>query len=308
MAERYIVVGEETTFGSPVTPDKYIDIRREAVVFDVGVIPVETVYSRDTRKYVFGKALARGPIDFAVEPENVAHLFKWALGSVTTSGAGPYTHDFTPADTVKSFTAIINPEQETYGFFRKLSGCLVERLTLESALDVLTGSVEIVAAKEEKDTAFTPSVSLSPLAPFVFHEATLTLGGADKSSVLKAFRLTVGNNLPVDDMYAHGDKHLRRILVGRREVEVQMELAFEDSADYDRLLAGTEVAASLSFVKTAGSAELLIDLPRMVYHSDVAPHIAGRDPFTVVAPCQVLYDSAAGYEVKIQVKNNVAGY
>ena len=308
MAERYIVVGEETAFATPVTPDKYIDIVRESIVFDRGIRPIETVYIRDTRKYIAGKAIARGSLDFNVEPENAAHFFKWVLGSVTTTGVGPYTHDFKPADTVQSFTCIVNPEKETYGFFRKLSGCLIERLTLESALDVLTGSVDIIAAKEEKDTAFTPSVSISTIAPFNFKEATLTLGGSDKSSILRALRLSIANNLPIDDMYGHGSEYLQRILTRGRTVEATLELAFEDATDYDRFLAGTEVAVNLKFVKTAASEELQIDLPKMVYRSDVAPHLDRREPFRITTPCQVLYDSTAGYEVKIQVINSVASY
>jgi hypothetical protein len=301
LSTRYLAVGEEASYGEAASPTRYIDILRENLVFDKQITPVETVFSREIRKYVEGRARVTGSIDFAVEPENVGELFKWALGSVETSGTGPYVHAFKPADQIKSFTAIVASES----LKRKVTGCLIDRLTVETALDMVTGSIDIVAAKEEKDAgSYTPTIS--SLQPFTFKEATLTLGGADKSQRLRALRLRVENNIPIDDLYGFGSQYPRRILVRGRTVEAGLELAFEDTAEYDAFLAGTEVSVNLKFVR--GDYEFEVDLPRLVYRSDVAPHIDRREPLRVTAPMQVLYDSENGYEVCLKLKNQVSSY
>jgi hypothetical protein len=302
MPDRYLAVGEETAYGTAASPTRYIDILREALVFDRAITPVETVFSRDIRKYVEGRARVTGSIDYNIEPENSGEFFKWALGSVETSGTGPYSHTFKPADTIKSFTAIVVSERVQ----RKITGCLIDRLTIETALDLATGSIDMVAAREEKDAgSYTPTISM--LAPFVFKEATLTLGGSDRSQYLRALRLRIGNNIPVDDLYGFGSQYPRRILVRGRTVEADIEMVFEDTAEYDAFLAGAEVACNLKFTRGTNY-EFEIDLPRMVYRSDVAPHIDRREPLRITAPCQVLYDSTAGYEVALKLKNNVASY
>ncbi len=299
---RYIGVGEESTYGTPVSPTRYIDILRENLVFNRGITPVETVYSRDIRKYVEGKASVTGSIDFTVEPENVGDFFKWVLGSVETSGTEPpYIHVFKPAESIKSFTTVVVSEQ----LKRKISGCLINRLEIESALDIVTGSIDVIAAKEEKDTeSYTPTIS--NLAPFVFKQGTLTLGGSDRSSYLRALRLRINNNIPTDDLYGFGSQYPQRIVLRSRTVECDLELSFEDTSEYDAFLAGSEVSCNLKF--TSGNYEFEIDLPRIVYKSDVAPHIDRREPLRITASCQVLYDSTSGYEVALKLKNTIPNY
>jgi len=298
---RFIGVGEEEAYGSSVQPTRYIDILRERLVFNKGITPVETVYSRAVQKYVESKASVTGSVDFVVEPENCGEIFKWTLGLVETTGTGPYTHTFKPSDTVKSFTMVVASE----GLQRRICGCLVNRLEIESALDVVTGSIDIVASKEEKDTGnYTPTIST--LSPFVFKNGTLTLAGNDKSRCLRAFRLRINNNIPTDDLYGFGSPYPQRILTRNRTVECEIELAFEDTTEYDTFLAGSEIALNLKFAY--GDYEFEVDLPRIVYTSDVTPHIDRREPLRVTAPLQVLYDSTKGYEVALKLKNQVSGY
>jgi len=298
---RYLGVGEESTYGVAAPPTRYIDILRESLVYDKGYIPVETAFSREIRKYVEGKAKVTGGIDFTVEPENVGEFLKWALGSVETTGTGPYTHTFKPADTIKSFTVIVVSEVVQ----RKITGCLINRLEIESALDIVTGSIEVLGSREVKDAGnYTPTISTLP--PFVFKQGSLILGGADRSSYLRAFRLRINNNIPEEDLYGFGDNHPQRILVRGRRVEAELEMVFTDTTEYDNFLAGTEVSLNLKFVN--GDYEFEVILPKMVICSDTTPHIDRREPLRITAPMLVLYDSSSGYDVCIKLKNSVSGY
>ena len=317
MPERYLAVGEEASYGSAASPTRYIDILREALVFDRGITPVETVFSRDIRKYVQSRGRVTGSIDFAVEPENVGEFFKWALGSVETTddGGSPpvaYKHVFKPADEIKSFTGIVfhgeNPK-------RRIVGCLIDRLTVETPLDYATGSVDILAS-EEQSTEESLSPTISSLPPFVFKEASFQLKDSDKSKYLRALRLNIRNNIPVDDLYGFGSPYPVRSLTTTRTVECEIELASFISTVYSDFLSGEEVACKLTFTgpSTGSSAagfenyKLEIDLPKLVYRSDAAPHIDRREPTRITAPMQVLYDPTKGYECAITLVNKVSSY
>ena len=329
---RYLVVGEESkaAYAVAVEPDKYIDIKKETLVFDKGVTPSETVYLRDPQKYSFLKAIVKGGIDFQVEPENIGWFLKWALGNHSKAGASPaaVTHtfkakDMAAAESVYSFTDIVAAVGEfPTDTFRKHSGMMIDSLSLESALDVLTGSISCVGKDETKDSSFTPTdpLTISSLRPFVFTQATMNMpSGTDISAYLRAFRLTVNNNIPVDDLYGHGSEYLQRrpaVGGGARTIEVSVEMAFKDLTEYDVFLAGTEIddttlvftGITIAGATPAANYTLTISLPRMLYKSDVAPHIDRREPLRVTVPLQVLYDTTDKYALKIDLKNAVADY
>jgi len=306
-------VKEETTFGTAATVDKYIDIVSEDLKSDRGTIFPETVDSRYQKKQVAGANIVRGTVNFVVEPENVAHLFKWTLGSVTSVQQGTttvYDHTFKPADDIKSFTVEIG--LDSYG--RVIKGCLVNRLTLESvAKKQLVGSVEVVG-REEVKLASPGTPTFSGLRPFVWSDASFTIAGADKKSQLKAFRLNVANNIPVDELYGHGSSLLQRIEVAGLDVEGNLDLSHVDSAQFDNFLAGNAVALNLKFTGEAtGVAEypnytLEVDLPNCVYLSDAVPHLDRKEPLKSNVPFRALYDPTAGYVLKIVVRNKVTAY
>ncbi|MFQ5712329.1 MAG: phage tail tube protein, partial [Candidatus Geothermarchaeales archaeon] len=193
MATRYFGFAEETTFGTKAAIASYLDPIDVKIVSDTGKIFVETVQNRAAVKQVDGPFKCAGPISFYVEPENIAWFLKWALGSVSSlqgDTSGVYKHTFKPADTVKSWTG----EEGAELFARVYTSCLIDKLTIDAVKkEALKGSIDIYAQKEEKEaTLDTPS--FSTLAPFVFHQGTITLNGVDESSEVEALSIALANN------------------------------------------------------------------------------------------------------------------
>jgi hypothetical protein len=310
---RYLGVGEEATFGQAAAISRYIDVVSESIKTSQGWITPETVDSRFQKKAILGPISVKGSVNVVVEPDVVPILFKWLLGSVASQQqgtSGVYDHSFTPADSIKSFTAELG--YDTFG--RKIVGCLINAATIESvAKKELVASFDIVAKEEQKITSLaTPTFSAR--RPFVWSDAAFKVGASDKSSQLRAFSLKISNNIPEEDLYAHGSRSITRVEVGEFTVEGALDLTPLDTEQYDRFLAGQEAALNIKFTgESTGVQEypnytLEIDLPRVVYESDAAPHLDGKKPLKANVPFKALYDPSKAYAVKIVVRNKVAGY
>jgi len=310
---RYLGVGEESTFGQAATISRYIDVVSEGIKSSQSWLTPETVDSRYQKKAILGPLAVKGGLNVVVEPDNIPQLFKWLLGSVTSQQqetSGVYDHTFTPADSIKSFTAELG--YDTFG--RKIVGCLINSATIESvAKKELVASFDIVAKEEQKITSLA-SPTFSARRPFVWSDAAFKVGASDKSSQLRAFSLKIGNNIPEDELYAHGSRSITRQQVGEFTVEGALDLTPLDTEQYDKFLAGQEAALNIKFTgestgdATYPSYTLEIDLPRVVYESDAAPHLDGRKPLKANVPFKALYDSTKAYAVKIVVRNKVASY
>jgi hypothetical protein len=310
---RYLGVGEESTFGQAATISRYIDVVSEGIKSSQSWLTPETVDSRYQKKAILGPLAVKGGLNVVVEPDNIPQLFKWLLGSVTSQQqgtSGVYDHTFTPADSIKSFTAELG--YDTFG--RKIVGCLINAATIESvAKKELVASFDIIAKEEQKITSLA-SPTFSARRPFMWSDAAFKVGDSDKSSQLRAFSLRIGNNIPEDELYAHGSRSITRIQVGEFTVEGALDLTPLDTEQYDKFLAGQEAALNIKFTgESTGDATypnytLEIDLPRVVYESDAAPHLDGRKPLKANIPFKALYDSTKAYAVKIVVRNKVASY
>ncbi|MBI2184231.1 MAG: hypothetical protein HYU39_04645 [Thaumarchaeota archaeon] len=303
---RYFGYATETVFKTVVAASRYVDQVRDSVVPDLGWIQAETVDKRAPTKRVQGPYIGRGSLETIVEPENVSHFFYYLLGAVSTTGTGPYTHVFKIADDVKSFTGRLGAGLAE----RILAGCLMDGARFECRsgegdAGLLRATWDIVNAKgESRGTVGSPS--FSALGPFVFHQAAVTLAGADKSSQVTGFTVNYRNNIPVDGLYGFGSRELSSIKVGPANVDCELAVNYEDQAQYDAFLAGTEFAVKVDFVGPSPY-RLTFDLPKCVYARDVAPHPERRQtPIRLTAPVHVLHDAAEATPLKITLVNQVS--
>ncbi|MEM2982820.1 MAG: phage tail tube protein [Candidatus Bathyarchaeia archaeon] len=303
MAERYLGVGEESTFGTAVTASKYKDVVSENLRLDKRYLFPDTVRGRTVFKKLTGPVIVRGDVMMLLASEPDAKFFYWSLGSKSTEqlATGVYQHTITPADTIKSFTARVGAEQ----FERVIPGCVADALTVEAvAGEIATTTISVVGVNESKTTIGSPS--FGTVKELGFNEATVSIGGTSKTYV-RAFRLRVNNNLAVDRMYALGSQTMNRIEVGRRVVDGSLDLQFADSSEYDRFLAGNDFALNIKFEGATISGgykhTVEIDLPKVIYTSDTAPLLTRREPIRITAPFRAMYDSTSGYDVAVKVTN-----
>ena len=318
---RYLGVAEESSFGTPVTVDKYIDIVREGIVSSPDARFRRTVRGRPTFKHGAGLYSIAGPFDMFVEPENhFGWLLKWALGDVTSElqGTTAYLHTFKGADTIKPFTCgicwdAINEKQ--------IAGAILDVLTIEAVKgQALTATASILGKTEALISVATPS--FSDLDAFEHYHADPKIENVSQT-IVEAFRVTIANNVyPVSDIGVLGDRFLPRIELRERVVTGSMDLAFENADEYKRFLgdavatAPTEPLGTVDLecefdtgilIETTYNYLFDIEMPKCVYTAgDV--HIVEQERKVLRIDFQAEYDSTLASEIAVKLQNTVTSY
>jgi len=307
---RYFGIAQEYTFKTEKAASVYTNISRESIVPDQGWIIPETVARRTFDKKVLGAFRARGNIEFPVEPENgIGWYLKWVLGSVTSSqqgGTSAYKHTFKSADAIKSFTGRVGVDISE----RILGGCLLNSLALRFAHgEELTGVAEVFAAEEAKGSIGSPT--FSALDPFVFSQATVEFADEAKAIVAEG-EVRINNRIPFDRGVL-GSRYFPKIMVGKRLVDGRLSLFFDDAAEYDRFLAGTEFKLELltqgpQIGATGYYYSLNVIMTKCIYLRDTAPHVDRRELIVLDAPFQAFYDSTPATEIAVELINQDNDY
>jgi len=305
---RYVGFAEETTLGSWVDPTKYSELVTETVIPNKRYIFPETSRAVSPTKKMTGNYLQSGDISFLCAPENLTpYICKWNLGTpaTTTPESEVYQHVFKPSSSLKSASLELGIESMT----RKLAGSIVDVLSIEGIVGrplVLTAS--IFAKEESKGSIGTPSYS--PVADFNYTDAKIKIGGTLRSYV-RAFRLRIGNSIPIDELFTLGYSGFQSVEVGYPHlVDGTLDLLFPDSTEYDRFLAETEFAIQLKAEGVLCGATqkytFQVDVPQAIYTSDAAPHIDRQMPLRLRAPFRGEWKTSDSADVIVTMINTLA--
>jgi len=318
---RYLALKKETAYGTPVAPDKFLDIVSESLAYRNNVIYVENVNAVDFLKQVAGPYGIAGDFDLKIEPENIGHILLGLFGQVTSEQQGAtsaYKHTFKPIseDTeLPSFTFEVGIGAVTA---RRIAGCKVRRLSLSCAAgDLLLGSVTLVGKKDAIQSLQTPSFSALP--PFAWNQATITRAGSAIKPL--GFEFNYENILSEDEYRLTTDRTIQELPWLSRRISGRLDLKFANADDLKRFYGSataTEpqetietIALNFKFVGALIEATyyytLELDLPKVVY--DIAnANINVRDKIVQGLEWTALYDATATYPAKIDLTNKVVSY
>jgi len=214
-----------------------------------------------------GLEVVAGTITHELSPINTGMLFKQGMGAVSTSGAGPYTHVFTPGALVETQTLSIQvgtPSENGTINPLNFTGCQINGFTITSKtgeyvmldLDVVgqhmqnTGDGDTVAG-------LTAAVYSSTWAPFSHLHGVLSIAGSEYE--FDDVAITVANNLKTG-RYTHRSTTPSQAKVakesGWRGFSAVVNSDFWNLTAMNRAFAGTEVA--FSWALTNGSNTLTI--------------------------------------------------
>src|SRR5687768_17954293 len=89
----------ETTPGTGVVVDKFMPFVSESIKQNIEWLDSKTLAARHTLKATkSGTAGVEGGITTELANTSLATILKHMFGTVVTTGAGPYTHTYTPGD------------------------------------------------------------------------------------------------------------------------------------------------------------------------------------------------------------------
>ena len=248
-ADAQIGLVTESTVGTIATPTKFFPFRSENIKQNIEYIDTQTLSARHTVRLT-KRATTSVEGGFTTELANtsLATLLKHCFGNVVTTGAGPYTHTYTPGDlTGKSMTVQVG-RPDAGGTVRAFTyaGTKVANWSLGASVgEFAMLEVGLIGMSESTATALATASYDATWSPFTFREATLTVGGVAQSAVRD---VTLSGTNAVENRHRLGSGNtLQPLQVGLRDYSGSATVEFADLTIYTMFVNGTEAALVLTF-------------------------------------------------------------
>ena len=298
---------DEVTYGTFVAPTRFLEFNSESVGLERERIESAGIRAgrRVLHRWAAGVQRVAGDIEFELAPQGTALLWKHILGTVATTGAGPYTHTLSPGDlSGKSMTVQIG-RPDIAGTVRAFSylGCKVT--SAELTLDVNAfAMMKVSLYGAHEDTAQTLATASYPasLSPFVFTQGSLTL--AASAFDVKSASLSIDNGLAVDRHFVRAttpERSKEPLEADRRAITGTLVADFTDLTAYNRFVNGTE--AALVFTLNAGAAAQTTITMNVRFDGDT-PEIGGAELLEQSLPFKAVSSTSDAAALTVVVTNS----
>lgn len=267
----------------------------------------ETDANRDQGLSYVSSTGVEGSPELYVRDDTIDSLLEAALGASSSTGAGPYTHTITAANSIPYLTLLRGVGGVLYEQF---NDCLVNELTVSAdAGSPLTASAAVIgrqAIRLPTEPGTLPDLASSTV--YNFNDAAVTLAGS-ATALVSSFELTIGNGVnaqQTDDVVPYD------VVAGLREVTLGFSMVFDNLDEYNRFhysaTAGTTqtsalptVPAVFTFSKGANN-EVSFELQGIAYEEFPVEPDPGGDPIVVDVRARAQRPSS-GSIVTATVKN-----
>jgi hypothetical protein len=262
-------------------------------------------YGRDPQAPVKDAVTADGDVVVPIDAEAFGFWLKAAFGEPTTSGSGPYTHEFRSGGWALPSMSIETamPEVPRFAMY---SGCVLDQLSWQMQRSgLLTATAKLVAQGEAVATTSAAGTPTQPaLKRFGHFNGSITRNGAALGNVVSA-EITYANNLDRietirSDGRIDGADPSIAALTGRVEVR------FADQTLVAQALAGDP--CELEFAYALPSGESLTFTAHAVYLPRPRIEIAGPQGVQAIFDWQAARDAGTGRMCTATLANDVEEY
>lgn len=299
----------ESTWGTAVTVDRFTPLISESMTEKIerlessGIAPGARVLR--SGQWATGNVEVAGDLGFELYQQGMGLWFRHMFGAVSTSGAGPYTHTFTPGDMSDDHFTLQIGKPDVGGTVQPFTyaGCKVTEWELAAkAGELVTLGVSVVGRDLATATSLaTASYGIGSGLPFSFAHASVTVGGS--AAFVKEITLKGSNGLATDRRGV-GSPYLKEPLEAElRTYEGEMVCEFESLAQMNLFRNGTENALVLTI--DAGSAAKCVITTNVRYDGST-PEVQGRGVTELKMPFKCLGPSTDADAITAVLTNSDA--
>ncbi len=313
-ASSQTIIQKETTYKTdPAAPDaQKLYVSSNTVKLDRGRETSDILQgNRNPTKSARGDDNVSGAIGTELQAY-MGVLFEAVLGSVTTSGVGPYTHTIKVGSTLPSY--LIERGFTGISQYFKYNGCKVSRFSMDvTRKGFQKVSVDFLGAKETVGSSSfdaTPTdlgkVSFDGLAL-----STIEEGGAAIADVVSIDGLTFENDLDADQYCLGGGGERADLPEGIVKVSGTLKARFLTVTLYNKAINDTESSLRLVWsvgngLGSAGNESLEIKIPELSFGVS-SPVVSGPKGVLVELPFEGFYDnSSEASALQVILKNSSA--
>lgn len=286
---------KESTFGTAVVTTRALPIISESLALDVSRVRAKTlrggVYLPTTSSYRVGSRVGGGDVNTLVFADGAALLTEAMLGTIGTTGAGPYVHTATVSQVLPSYSMQVSFGTTTTTKVKKLEGCMVDSWELSYQIgEPVTLGMTWVYEDEAMVASGAASDDLSgsypaSLIPYQATDVAVTIEGT--SYCITGLTIS-GNNALKKDFHCLGTTLIKKP-VRTDECTITGTIEMPEDVDtktlYDAYTAGTV----LTLVATATNGADTFVVNAEIDLQGVTPQVSGPDivsnsiPFSTVA-------------------------
>lgn len=311
----FLGISAQQSFGTAATGSlEFVKFISESITTDVEQLLDEGICkSFDEQGYFEGLETNAGDIVVDTQATTFGHFLKGVCGqsSLTTTGATSgtiFSHSFVPKNSdfdgkaaLPPYTCEVNRDQSNSFEFTDLE---MSALSIDiSPSAFVRSTVTVLTRTASLMTASTPSFITED--PFIWHQASLSLGGS-ALSIAENVNVTLDNVLEGVQFLDATKRHAKYKRSGLRTVRVSGTLDFEDETEYgifkdqiqQRLLINLDDISVASSTNT-----LLIDVPQLRY-SSFPINIGGPGRITVGFEGNGVVDTSSSYAVQYTLTNS----
>lgn len=280
----------EVTYGTFVAPSRWMEFVAESLILERERIESAGIRAgrRVLHRWAAGIQRVTGDVSLELAPQNQGILFEHMFGGKATTGAGPYTHTFTPGDLAGKSLAVQIGRPDIAGVVRPFSylGMKVASWEISAAVNEYA-MLNLSMYGAHEDTAQTLGTASYPgtLTPFTFLQGVVSVAGSGFD--VKEATLTGDNGLAIDRHFLRTttpERPKEPLEATRREYTGTLTADFIDLTAYNRFVNGTEAALVLTFT----SAPHTLTITMNVRYDGTTPNIAGDELLEQSLPFKAL--------------------
>lgn len=255
-----------------------------------------------------GAGRVEGSLEFPVYPEEIGYFLLAILGSVETSGTGPYTHTFSLNTTSNPPSLAIWDRTGVKDYIYK--GLLVNEVTFSwnAAEGFLNASVSMLGKAPEGVTSVTfPDDATSQ--PFLGWMADLTIGTTQHYERISEGEIRLAREVALH-YGCDGSPSPSEAFMDVLEVSGRFTTKLESETDLNRYLQSVKEQVELVFTYGSGQnlKSLKFTMPRVDFGDEALELDRGGTYVTFVYGFRALYDQTTSTVIEIELKNSKESY
>ncbi len=284
-------VKAETTWGTFVAPTRFYPLISESLTEDIERIESEGIITGrrllTSEQWAAGNVIVGGDIESELYQQGMGALLKACFGAVSTTGAGPYVHTFTPGDLTDDHLSVQVGKPDVAGTVQPFSfyGMKVDEWELAIEAGGLVTLTTSLVGKQlaTADALATASFGTGAATPFTFKHASATVaGGAAK---VKKINIKGSNGLDADRRFIGTEYIDEPLEADLREYSGTLDLEFESLTMYNRFRNANEFAV-VATISAGASASLAVTMN--VRADGSTPEVDGRGIVQLSIPFKVI--------------------
>lgn len=280
-------VKAETTWGTFVAPTRFYPLISESLTEEIDRIESEGIVTGlrvlNSAQWAAGNVDVGGDIQTELYQQGMGALLKACFGAVSTSGAGPYTHTFTPGDLTDDHLSVQVGKPDGAGTVQPFSFSGMKVTDWELSMEaggLVTLSTSLVGKQlATSESLATASFGTGAATPFTFKHASATIAGG--AANVKKLTISGSNGLDSDRRFIGSEYRAEPLEAELREYSGTVDLEFESLTQMNRFRNATEVAL-VATISAGASASLTTTMN--VRFDGATPEVDGRGIVQLSAP------------------------